>query len=583
MKFMYKFKIGYRLAFVFAVIIALNITSLLYNKYGLETLHNNLDQIYNTNFMSVEYLIEADRDAYQSSVAITNAFFYARSYETEKTKKELGSIIENIDQVKTRYSKFAKLYDTQSKQHLKSIDSIFWANYNLTRIFTDSIINNIEKKQVNNAVTLYYGDYSNYFELMRNAMDQFTGIHLEESQATYNASNETTQAIVMSSIIITLSIILAVILLSYVLIKSITVPLAKAVEITKAVANGNLTFKTEQIEGTDETSTVLRSINDMTEKIKDIVQNIRQGSDNIVNSSNQINEGATQIAQGASEQAASTEQVSSSIEQMSANITQNSENAQQTEQIALLVAEQMNEVQRAVNETVQSMKTITNKIQVINEISEKTNLLAVNAAIEAARAGEQGKGFAVVAGEVRKLAENSQAAALEIAEISTKSVIVAENSGTLLSGVIPDVQRTAQLVQEITAANIEQSSGTKQINQAIQQLTSVTQENSASSEEFSANSFELKNQATALNNAISFFKISKEEIDEFSDKEIESQIEKLTEILMRKKAGRTKTETENTIKKIASEKSTKQNQNQKKEGVSIKLAEESDDDQYEKF
>ncbi|MEW6521939.1 MAG: methyl-accepting chemotaxis protein, partial [Thermodesulfobacteriota bacterium] len=207
------------------------------------------------------------------------------------------------------------------------------------------------------------------------------------------------------------------------------------------------------------------------------------------------------------EQAAAAEEASSSMEQMSSNIRQNADNALQTEKIAVKSASDAQEGGKAVNQTVGAMKEIAGKISIIEEIARQTNLLALNAAIEAARAGEHGKGFAVVASEVRKLAERSQKAAAEISELSSASVEVAEKAGDMLSKMLPDIQKTAELVQEISAASKEQDTGAEQINKAIQQLDQVIQQNAGASEEMSSTAEELSAQAEQLQGIIAFFKV----------------------------------------------------------------------------
>ncbi len=213
------------------------------------------------------------------------------------------------------------------------------------------------------------------------------------------------------------------------------------------------------------------------------------------------------MSQGASEQAAAAEEASSSIEQMTANIRQNADNAMQTEKIATQASGDAREGGDAVNKTVGAMKEIADKIMIIEEIARQTNLLALNAAIEAARAGEHGKGFAVVAAEVRKLAERSQKAAGEINELSTNSVEVAEKAGTVLSALVPNIQKTAELVQEISAASREQDAGADQIAKSIQQLDAVIQQNASASEEMASTSEELSGQSEQLAEMIAFFTV----------------------------------------------------------------------------
>jgi methyl-accepting chemotaxis protein len=198
------------------------------------------------------------------------------------------------------------------------------------------------------------------------------------------------------------------------------------------------------------------------------------------------------------------------MEEMASSIRQNTDNATQTEKIAIKSAVDAREGGKAVNETVAAMKEIATKISIIEEIARQTNLLALNAAIEAARAGEHGKGFAVVASEVRKLAERSQSAAGEISGLSIRSVAIAEQAGEMLTKMVPDIQRTSELVQEITASSKEQDVGAEQINKAIQQLDQIIQQNASASEEMASTSEELSSQAGQLSDAISFFKVDSE-------------------------------------------------------------------------
>jgi len=275
------------------------------------------------------------------------------------------------------------------------------------------------------------------------------------------------------------------------------------VHVVKKVSEGDLTvsFISKQNHG------LMKDIENMVDRLKSIISEVVNGANTIAIASHQISSSAERVTTGATEQASSSEEISASMEQMSASIDQNTANALQTEKIANNAEVSIVDVSSAVNKTVESMRLIADKISIINEIAEKTDMLAVNAAIEAARAGDKGKGFAVVAGEVRNLAERSQQAAKEIGEISSSSVAIAEKSGNLLNKVIPDIQKTSQLIKEISSSSIEQNSGSAQINNAIQQLAAVIQNNAASAEEMSAATQSLLDQAQNLKDSVLYFNI----------------------------------------------------------------------------
>jgi len=268
------------------------------------------------------------------------------------------------------------------------------------------------------------------------------------------------------------------------------------------IANGNLRV---QLKERSDKDVLVQSLGNMVARLKDVINNVKLSIENVASGAQAMSASSEEMSQGASEQAAAAEEASSSVEQMTANIRQNADNAIQTEKIAVQASGEAQIAGQSVSETVDAMKEIAGKILIIEEISRQTNLLALNAAIEAARAGEHGKGFAVVAAEVRKLAERSQKAAGEINDLSTSSVEVAEKAGTFLDTLVPNIQKTSDLVQEIAASSREQDAGADQIAKSIQQLDSVIQQNASASEEIASTSEELSGQSEQLAEMISFF------------------------------------------------------------------------------
>ncbi len=368
------------------------------------------------------------------------------------------------------------------------------------------------RQEAETILDLYAQAYHNNMNISRVQQNEALGLLAEIAETNEGIAQEEVVAghktIVNSEIAIVLVILAGVVLgiiLTIVITRLITVPVKKGLMLTEKVAAGHLDVEID-IDQKDEIGQLGYALERMVTKLRDIVFNIVNGAENIASASQQMSATAQEMSQGATEQASSAEEVSSSMEEMAANIQQTTDNSQQTQAIVSSATKGIIEGNASSSQSAESMRNIASKISIISEIAFQTNILALNAAVEAARAGEHGKGFAVVASEVRKLAERSKVAAEEINHVSTDGVNIAEKAGKQLEDLVPEIEKTAKLVEEITSASMEQNSGADQINSAIQQLNQVTQQNAAASEEMATSAEELSSQADSLRELVAFFK-----------------------------------------------------------------------------
>jgi methyl-accepting chemotaxis protein len=364
-------------------------------------------------------------------------------------------------------------------------------------------------------VSIQRGDYNalqaaNEAAELRRTANATIDAMIERNKEVLNAADDEAKQLYESSMTLLIGLLVGsaviAILAALWIIVSISKSLGAALGLANAVAAGDLSAEA-RVKSNDEIKDVIDALNLMTQKLREVVSEVTAAARNVASGSQELSATAEQLSQGATEQASSTEEASASMEEMASTIKQSADNAQQTEKIARQSAADANASGEAVGNAVNAMQTIAEKIMVVQEIARQTDLLALNAAVEAARAGEHGRGFAVVASEVRKLAERSQAAAAEISTLSVDTVKAARSAGDMLSKLVPDIRRTAELVEEISAGSREQNAGAAQINTAIQQLDKVTQQNTSAAEEMSATSEELASQAEQLQSAISYFRI----------------------------------------------------------------------------
>lgn len=548
-------KVSQKLIVAFTVVIALFTGAFIYQEIQV----NNLAKLQDEGALRSNALVfakESSAMGYKMYQVVADAVINRDLNNTQnvwgQVKTDVNGDLGNLEKVIDTDTERDLL--KQGQEHINEFIAVF-ENEMMPLLKANSSMDSIRK--VDSKLDILIQD------LDKPLTQMVTSIESENSEADKTFDSKAESVFLVSLVVNILAIAVAIIF-TIILVNLIAKPLVKGLEFAKEIAKGNLYAKLD-INQKDEVGDLASALQEMVEKLTSVINEIIAGSENILSASSQMSNTSQAMSQGATEQASSAEEVSASMEQMSANIQQNTDNARVAEKISIVGAEQISKSNEAAQMNITSMREIADKVSIISDIAFQTNILALNAAVEAARAGEQGRGFAVVAAEVRKLAERSKVAAEEIARISKKGVLMSDEAGKMLEQVVPEIQKTARLVQEIAAASTEQNSGADQVNSALQQLNQVTQQNAAASEEMATSSEELASQAEQLKDIISYFKVEK-----VNTKTIKPGIKQYATAKPSVKQPNTKV-----VNRPQSKQPTK--------GVDFKLSDSNGDSGYEKF
>lgn len=495
-------KIGKRMALGFGMLLVIMLVLIWEGVHSMAGVQEHLERIVTVNNVRLERCADIDDSVMNIFVNLRNILI---NKDPDKRQEYQQRIAKFREEYASNLKKVEELTSSDDKKSYEIIAKIKEAMASAAALNNKAVDLSLAGKDAE-AATVLSKEAAPAGRKLEEALGELSDHNKDRNKIRYDESSKAYQAARNTMIGLGAAALVIAIFTAIFLTRGIVLPISEAVKVANSLAAGDLTVNVE-VKSKDETGQLMEAIRNMVEKLKHVVGDVIGAADNVAAGSQELSATAQQLSQGATEQAASAEEISSSMEEMTSSIKQNADNSGQTEKIAVKSAVDAKEGGKAVTETVSAMKEIATKISIIEEIARQTNLLALNAAIEAARAGEHGKGFAVVASEVRKLAERSQSAAGEISELSSRSVQVAETAGEMLARMLPDIQKTAELVQEISASSREQDSGAEQINKAIQQLDTVIQQNASASEEMASTSEELSGQAEQLKDSISFFRI----------------------------------------------------------------------------